>query len=377
MPDIVASEEDITKRVNSLRSRLESVKGAVAPGATDEQLSFFAFVCTRLELDPFKDEIYWSSALKKPIIGKRGHLKYATKDPNFVGVYSYVIRSTDEMDFSFTEDGPKWSFRPNMKNRGQITGAFAVGYNKRWKYPLIRFADIKEFDKGGSSASAWTAHKETMIRKVPESAILETMFYEMGYADLEREFTTGEEVTEDSPPMVREVVVDAVEDVDAVKEESVAQSDGDCGVEYGASNSKSVFIFPRVPGAKYIDLDRVSAMKEVYKGRDVSTVKKLYEDLVTAINDRGLGGSISSIIAQVAGTKGLNTPDMSFTEHCRVLLEEAPDEEKAGTYLRLAEVLGFTCGDPNKLEVEPYRSLWGSVALPIFVAFVNEFGEEV
>ena len=359
--------ESLAQRESLLRAKVEAVKDVIAKGATDSQLAVFVHIAATLDLDPFREEIYWSAQLKKPMIARRGHLKLAKKDPGFEGVYSYVFRSTDTLEFQFTDEGPKWTFKQNMTNRGAIQGAFAVGYHKKWKYPLIRFAYASEFDKGGPAGSAWTAHKETMMRKVPESHVLETMasdfmptyLQDVGFEGMVEPENIIDVV--DSP--VEERTSDTSEDRttnEAVSSEPAPEVKPDIVVE-----------FNQIDGAKWFDLNRVASIRSVFSSRLDKDVEKVCTDLITAVVDRGLTERINSLIRQVSEYNGVE-PDnrkQSFTEFCRKLVESS--DNKKDVYFDIAEALGFSCGAPELMEMPTWKSAWERSALPLISSYVN------
>lgn len=154
------------------KQTLDTIKGTIAKGASDHQLAMFLTLAGKYGLDPFAKEIYLANIGGTPtiIVGRDGYLKIAQRDPNFQGINSGVVRSTDEFEID-TLDG-KVIHRPNFAERGKIVGAWAIVYHKERK-PAVIFAD---FDEYNSKSGPWVKYPSAMIEKVAQSRALKMQF---------------------------------------------------------------------------------------------------------------------------------------------------------------------------------------------------------
>lgn len=189
---------------DNLLSLKDVIKNSVAKGATDAQMEVFIRLAASYELDPFLGEIFYSKELARPITSRDGYMKIANRDPDFQGINSFAVRETDTLDIDMTGDQIKLTFQKNLKFRGRVIGAFAVGYHKKWHTNCVRWVDIEEYDKG--SSGAWK-YKTAMIRKVAEVQVLKAIARISG-------LTTVEEVGEASEEASKIIDVVAVEQAD-------------------------------------------------------------------------------------------------------------------------------------------------------------------
>lgn len=158
---------------------LQTLKDTVAQGATDSELSMFLTLAGTYKLDPFARQIYFMKAGDKPTIitGRDGYLAIAQRDPAFEGLLSGTVHENDQFEID-TMDG-KVIHKPNLKDSGQIVGAWAIAYHKTRKpAPVyVKFSEYKKAERDKwDKLTPWGQYPSSMIEKVAEARALKRQF---------------------------------------------------------------------------------------------------------------------------------------------------------------------------------------------------------
>ena len=181
-PAIKMPESEWTKE------QIQTIKDTVAVGANNSELNMFLSIAAKYELDPFLREIWFANmGTRNAIItGRDGYLKIANRNPNFNGMVSDVVCSNDR----FIKEGDTVKHAYNVKDRGQIVGAYAVVYRKDRDHPAYFFASFREYNKG---VNVWRQYPSAMIIKVAEAMALKRAFSISGLVT-EEEISDSERV---------------------------------------------------------------------------------------------------------------------------------------------------------------------------------------
>ena len=154
------------------QKQMEIIKKSIAPGATDDELSFFAEICKRRKLDPFVGQIRYIKRRRREKIG----------DNNFKWVDYWVIQTSVDGLRAIAERTGKLAginSGPIFKDE-KIVGAWAEVHRHDWKFPArveIAFDEfVQTYD--GKPQGLWASKPRFMIEKCAEAAALRRAFPE-------------------------------------------------------------------------------------------------------------------------------------------------------------------------------------------------------
>lgn len=154
--------------------QLQIIKANVAKNATDDELKWFLYQASALNLNPLTKEIWFIKYQGGDCIiitSRDGFLKKAAENPEFVGVQSMEVREKDDFKMGVDETGTMQVFRHVWQgaDRGNIVGAWAcVTYkdgSRDWNY-----VNFKEY--ATERNPVWKSNPTAMIKKCAESPLL-------------------------------------------------------------------------------------------------------------------------------------------------------------------------------------------------------------
>lgn len=145
------------------------------PTLTDQEFVILVGMGRRFNADPYKRQI-WAVKYEKTqpasiFLARDFYRKEAQKEKTYDGHYAEAVYSNDE--FRMVDGVPHHEWE--LKDRGELLGAYGVAYRKGIKKPFFVFAPIKEYNKNHST---WRTMPETMIKKVGEAQVLRMAFME-------------------------------------------------------------------------------------------------------------------------------------------------------------------------------------------------------
>jgi len=151
-------------------SQLALIRSQVAPGITDLEFALLLQTAKLAGLNLIAKEIWCYPTQTKNgrrllmFAGRDGFRRKAQENPNFSTVNSMEVCANDEFSMG-TEDGEmKIAHRQDGKNRGGVTGAYAIVKMKDGN-KVVEWADITTYDK---RQNTWASHQAEMIKKVAE-----------------------------------------------------------------------------------------------------------------------------------------------------------------------------------------------------------------
>lgn len=172
------------------QAQIQLVKRTVAKNATDDELLMFLHLARKYKLDPLAREMYFIKQSEKDVVmmtGRDGFLKIAQSDPNYQGLQAMAVRENDNFSIDVQTGDIKHSF--TGKNRGAITGAWAVAYHAKRK-PVVCYVEFSEYDRSADEKATsrdgreytkrgsptWKKYPSAMIQKVAEVFVLRRQF---------------------------------------------------------------------------------------------------------------------------------------------------------------------------------------------------------
>lgn len=148
-------------------------------------------------LNPFLREIWavkYGSSAANIFIGRDGYRKSAQRHPLYDYHMSDAVYSEDEF---YVVDG-EIKHKYNLKNRGQLLGAYCIVKRKGSSRPSYVFVELAEYSTGQSlwkKAGAEKGKPATMIKKVAEAQGLKSAFQEL-FAGTYSEYEQYEETSD-------------------------------------------------------------------------------------------------------------------------------------------------------------------------------------
>lgn len=153
---------------------LEEVKKLFAPNLSAMEFSMFVQMGKATGLNPFLREIWavkFGNNAAQIFVGRDGYRKSAQAYPKYDYHYAEAVYSND---YFKAQDGV-YHHEFNLKDRGEIVGAFCNVKRKDSTRPISVFVEFKEYDL---KQSIWKTKPATMIKKVAESQALRMAFQE-------------------------------------------------------------------------------------------------------------------------------------------------------------------------------------------------------
>jgi len=170
---------------------LEEVKKLFAPNLTNIEFSMFVQMGKATGLNPFLREIWAVKFGNNPaqiFVGRDGYRKSAQSYPKYDYHYAEAVYSND---YFKSQDGV-YHHEFNLKDRGELVGAFCNVKRKDSTRPISVFVEFKEYDL---KQSIWKTKPATMIKKVAESQALRMAFQEKFAGTYEENELDSEELS--------------------------------------------------------------------------------------------------------------------------------------------------------------------------------------
>lgn len=177
--------------------QLQALQNSVR--ATNEEFTRFLYLAEQTGLDPFANEIWIIDTKngRKILTSRDGYLKIANRNPAFLGMTSDAIYSNDCFKRITSNERDDVIHEYEIKNRGQLLGAYARVWRSDRKVPAFFLAPLSEYNK---KKNAWLEYPHAMIVKVAESMALKRAFAISGLC-------TQEELTAPSAKCVRSQII--------------------------------------------------------------------------------------------------------------------------------------------------------------------------
>lgn len=156
------------------QTELETLKGTIAKGTSNEQFALFVQTCARSGLNPFLNQIYCIvyEGNKGPVmsiqIAVEGIVALAKKNPQYKGFIASEVKENDEFEIDTVTGEPVHKIK-GLGNRGKTVGAFCVAY--REGMPNISVVvDLEQVNHLINSSIAntkkmWSDYRDDMLVK--------------------------------------------------------------------------------------------------------------------------------------------------------------------------------------------------------------------
>lgn len=120
---------------NFTQNELETLKGTIAKGTSNEQFALFVQTCASSGLNPFLNQIYCITYNGKdgPVmsiqIAVEGIVALAKKNPQYKGFITSEVKENDEFEIDTVTGIPIHKIK-GLGSRGKTIGAFCVAYRE-------------------------------------------------------------------------------------------------------------------------------------------------------------------------------------------------------------------------------------------------------
>jgi phage recombination protein Bet len=195
---------------------VQEIKETFAKGLSDAEFATFKQIATTTNLNPFLKEIWAIKSYNRPaqiFIGRDGYRKGAQFSTEYEYHFSDAVYSNDS--FSIVNKEVQHTY--NLKDRGEIVGAYCTVKRKSSSIPQFLFVEFSEYYQGNKDENGkikvnaqgqqmkptlWDSKKATMIKKVAEAQGLRMAFQNVfagTYAEEEFKIETTQETTSKPP----------------------------------------------------------------------------------------------------------------------------------------------------------------------------------
>lgn len=171
-------ESQIQMKTNELwdsAENLEQIRQLFAPTLTALEFQFFIGLGKATGLNPFAKELWcvkYGSGPAQVFIGRDGYRRAALSHPD----YDYHQCDTVYQNDSFEVSNGEIRHTYNLKDRGQLVGAYCVTKRIRASKSVYVFVKFSEYNTG---KSLWASKPDVMCKKVAESHGLRAAFQDL------------------------------------------------------------------------------------------------------------------------------------------------------------------------------------------------------
>jgi len=141
------------------QEELSAIRSQSALDATEDEIQILLLLARKYGLDPLTREIWYSGS--HYYTTSPAFWKVAEQQPDFDGVYSFLVRSGDRFEIDLTEGRVIHRFGAR---RGALTGAWAVCYHKL-RRPAVSYVDSTQAVQTDISADQ-LAHRLQMLSEM-------------------------------------------------------------------------------------------------------------------------------------------------------------------------------------------------------------------
>lgn len=151
------------------QSELDTLKGTIAAGTTNEQFALFVQTCVNSELNPFLNHIFCIVYGNKMSIqiSVEGVLHLARQKSGYKGIDVQTVHENDEFDAERSNEG-EWIIKNHKVKfpRGQVVGCYAVAQREGFK-DVVVLMETNEVDhmKSGTNKHMWNNWYNDMFKK--------------------------------------------------------------------------------------------------------------------------------------------------------------------------------------------------------------------
>ena len=151
------------------QSELDTLKGTIAAGTSNEQFALFVQTCVNSELNPFLNHIFCIVYGGKMSIqiSVEGVLHLARQKNGYKGIDVQTVHENDEFDAERSNEG-EWVIKNHKVKfpRGQVVGCYAVAQREGFK-DVIVLMETNEVDhmKTGNNKHMWNNWYNDMFKK--------------------------------------------------------------------------------------------------------------------------------------------------------------------------------------------------------------------
>jgi len=186
---------------------LDKVREMYAPKLSDEEFKIFATMGRATGLNPALREIWAVKFGNNPasiFVGRDGYRRSAQAHKDYEYHMADAVYTNDVFEI---KDG-KVNHKFDLKNRGEIAGAYCLVKKKGSEVPAYNFVEFSEYNTG---KAIWKDKPATMIKKVAEAQGLRGSFQELfaGTLDASEENTSigrPQGVREDDPGLKERLI---------------------------------------------------------------------------------------------------------------------------------------------------------------------------
>ncbi|WP_028609752.1 RecT family recombinase [Paenibacillus harenae] len=209
------------------QTELETLKGTIARGTSDEQFALFVQTCASSGLNPFLNQIYCITYNGKngPVmsiqIAVEGIVALAKKNPNYKGFIASEVKENDEFEIDVVTGEPLHKIKTLV--RGKTIGAYCVAY--RTDAPNIAVIitnDQVDHLLKGRNGDMWKDFYDDMIVK---HAIKRAFKRQFGIEVAENEADHGETAANTAPYERRDITADVDTERMRLEPEQLAEYD--------------------------------------------------------------------------------------------------------------------------------------------------------
>ncbi|CAM4390226.1 hypothetical protein BAMA_15555 [Bacillus manliponensis] len=154
---------------NFTQSELDTLKGTIASGTTNEQFALFVQTCVNSELNPFLNHIFCIVYGGKMSIqiSVEGVLHLARQKSGYKGIDVQTVHENDEFEAERSDEG-EWLIKSHKVKfpRGQVVGCYAVAQREGFK-DVVVLMETNEVDhmKTGNNKHMWNNWYNDMFKK--------------------------------------------------------------------------------------------------------------------------------------------------------------------------------------------------------------------
>lgn len=161
--------------------KLKEIRAIFAPKLSDLEFQFFVGIGKASGLNPFLRELwavkYQENTPAQIFVGRDGYRKAAQRHHDYEYHTCDAVYSNDTFKYNVRDGYPDHEY--NLKDRGELLGAYCIVKRKSSSRPSYTFVKLSEYSTGKSLWNNATGKPETMIKKVSEAQGLRATFQDL------------------------------------------------------------------------------------------------------------------------------------------------------------------------------------------------------
>lgn len=185
------------------QTSLDEIRNIYGKGLSQSEFNVFIQMGKATGLNPFLKEMWavkYGTSAAQIFIGRDGYRKSAQAHYDYDYHLVDAVYSNDE----FSVEAGNVMHKYNLKDRGELVGAYCIVKRKSAERTMYTFVELKEYSTNKSLWSKVGGKPSTMIKKVAEAQGLRQAFQAL-FSGTYHEYETWQDIPANTPRVVHSI----------------------------------------------------------------------------------------------------------------------------------------------------------------------------